>query len=145
MVEDQNHLESLCRELCTSAPIGHNETGKQAAEISSGGSALLGFAIYGIFFLNRVKNMGIKEVISAPQSPWQNPFVEREIGSIRRECIDHVIVLKQGHLKNILCAFLDYYHNDRTHLSLGKDSPNGRQVKSRPGGNCKIIDLPRIG
>jgi len=102
-------------------------------------------AIYGAFFRNRMKNMGIKEVISAPQSPWQNPFVERVIGSIRRECIDHVIVFNQGHLKNILCAFLEYYHNDRTHLSLGKDTPNGRPVNPRPVGKCKIIDLPRIG
>ncbi|MCP3889888.1 MAG: transposase [Desulfobulbaceae bacterium] len=102
-------------------------------------------AIYGVFFRNRVKNMGIKEVISAPQSPWQNPFVERIIGSIRRECTDHVIVLNQGHLKNILCAYFEYYHNDRTHLSLGKDTPIGRPVQPRPVGKCKIIDLPRIG
>ncbi len=102
-------------------------------------------AIYGVFFRNRVKNMGIKEVISAPQSPWQNPFVERIIGSIRRECTDHVIVLNQGHLKNLLCAYFEYYHNDRTHLSLGKDTPNNRPVQSRPVCKCKIIELPRIG
>ena len=102
-------------------------------------------SIYGVFFRNRVKNMGIKEVISAPRSPWQNPFIERMIGSIRRECTDHVIVLNQSHLKNILCAYFQYYHNDRTHLSLGKDTPNGRPIQPRPVGKCKIIDLPRIG
>jgi len=102
-------------------------------------------AIYGVFFRNRVKNMGIKEVVSAPQSPWQNPFVERVIGSIRRECINNVIVLNQGHLKNILCAYFQYYHNDRIHLSLGKNTPNGRPIQPRPVGKCKIIDLPRIG
>ncbi len=102
-------------------------------------------AIYGVSFRNRVKNMGIKEVVSAPQSPWQNPFVERVIGSIRRECTNHVIVLNQGHLKNILCAYFQYYHNDRTHLSLGKNTPNGRPIQPRPVGKCKIIDLPRIG
>lgn len=72
--------------------------------------------------------MGIKEAVSAPQSPWQNLFVEREIGLIKRECTDHVIVLSQGHLKNILCAYFQYCHNDRTHLSLGKDTPNGRPI-----------------
>ncbi|WP_320042601.1 integrase core domain-containing protein [uncultured Desulfobacter sp.] len=102
-------------------------------------------AIYGVFFRNRVKNMGIKEVVSVPQSPWQNPFVERVIGSIRRECANNVIVLNQGHLKNILCAYFQYYHNDRTHLSLGKNTPNGRPIQPRSVGKCKIIDLPRIG
>ncbi len=102
-------------------------------------------SIYGVFFRNRVKNMGIKEVISAPQSPWQNPFVERVIGSIRRECTDHLIVLNQGHLKNILYAYFEYYPKDRTHLSLGKDTATGRLVQPRPAGKCEIIDLPRIG
>ncbi len=102
-------------------------------------------AIYGDFFRNRVKNMGIKEVISAPRSPWQNPLVERVIGSIRRECTDHVIVLNEAHLKNILCSYFQYYHTDRTHLSLGKDTPNGRPIQPRPAGKCKIIDLPRMG
>ncbi len=101
--------------------------------------------IYGEFFRNRVKNMGIKEVISAPQSPWQNPFIERVIGSIRRECTDHVIVMNEDHLKNVLCSYFEYYHSDRTHLSLEKDTPNGRPIQHRPVGKCKIIDLPRIG
>jgi len=102
-------------------------------------------SIYGAFFRNRVKNMGIKEVISAPQSPWQSPFVERIIGSIRRECTDHVIVLNEDHMRNILSSYFEYYHNDRTHLSLGKDTPNGRPIQHRPVGKCNIIDLPRIG
>jgi transposase InsO family protein len=102
-------------------------------------------AIYGVFFRNRVKNMGIKEVISAPQKPWQNPFVERIIGSIRRECTDHVIVLNQDHLKTVLASYFEYYHNDRTHLSLGKDTPGGRLIQHRPAGKCKIIEWPRIG
>ncbi len=102
-------------------------------------------SIYGFFFCNRVKNMGIKEVISAPHSPWQNPFVERVIGSIRRKCTDHVIVLNEAHLLSVLCSYFEYYHNDRTHLSLGKNTPNGRSIQPRPGGKCKIIDLQRIG
>jgi putative transposase len=102
-------------------------------------------SIYGIFFRNRVKNLGIKAVISAPLSPWQNPSVERVIGSIRRECTDHFIVLNETHLKNILCSYFEYYHNDRTHLSLEKDSPNNRPIQPRPAGKCKIIVLPRMG
>ena len=102
-------------------------------------------SIFGVFFRKRVKNMGIKEVISTPQSPWQNPFVERVIGSIRRECTDHVIVLNQDHLKSVLCSYFDYYHSDRTHLSLDKGSPGGRLIQHRPASKCKIIDLPRVG
>ena len=102
-------------------------------------------SIYGVFLRSRMKNMGIKEVISAPRSPWQNPFVERVIGSIRRECTDHVIVLNEAHLKNILCSYFEYYHNHRTHLSLEKDSPDSRPIKPRPAGKCKIIALPRMG
>jgi hypothetical protein len=102
-------------------------------------------SIYGVFFRNRMKNMGIKEVISVPQKPWQNPFIERIIGSIRRECTDHVIVLNEGHLKCVLSSYFEYYHNDRTHLSLGKNTPSDRPVQHRPDGKCKIIDLPRIG
>jgi hypothetical protein len=102
-------------------------------------------SIYGAFFRNRVKNMGIKEVISAPQNPWQYPFVERIIGSIRREGTDHVIVLNEGHLKCLLSSYFEYYPSGRTHLSLEKDAPVGRPLKYRPAGKCKIIELPRIG
>ena len=87
----------------------------------------------------------IKEVISAPRSPWQNPFVERMIGSIRRECTDHVRVLNEAHLTSVLCSYFEYYHKDRTHLSLEKDPPDSRPIQSRPAGKCKIIDIPRIG
>jgi putative transposase len=102
-------------------------------------------SIYGVFFRNRIKNMGIKEVISAPQSPWQNPFVERVIGSIRRKCTDHVNVLNESHLTSGLCSYFEYYHDDRTHLSLEKGTPTGRPVQSRPAGKCKIITLARVG
>lgn len=101
--------------------------------------------IYGSFFRNRVKNMGINEVISAPKSPWQNPFVERVIGSIRRECTDHVIVLNRAHFKRILTEYFAYYHDDRTHLGLEKKTPNSRSVEPKPTGKCKIVALPRVG
>jgi transposase InsO family protein len=66
--------------------------------------------------------MGITEVLTAPRSPWQLPYVERVIGSIRREYLDHVIVLNESHLRRILASYLDYYHRYRCHLSLDKDA-----------------------
>ena len=87
--------------------------------------------IYGGFFQKRINHMGINEVITAPQSPWQSPFVERLIGSIRRDCLDHVIVLNKKHLKRILTEYLSYYHHDRTHLGLLKDTPNHRSIQAR--------------
>ena len=87
--------------------------------------------------------MGIEEIVTAPRSPWQNPFVERVIGSIRRECLDHVIVLNEHHLRRILFSYLDYYHKYRTHLSLGKDTPDGRSVQA--GGTGKIVAIPQVG
>ncbi len=102
-------------------------------------------SIYGAYIRQRVKNMGIKEVITAAQSPWQNPFVERLIGSIRRDCLDHVIVLNESHLSRILSSYFDYYHYDRTHYGLGKDTPVERPVQPRPAKGAKVIELPRVG
>ena len=75
--------------------------------------------------------MGITEVVSAPASPWQNPYVERLIGSIRRECLDHVIVLNEAHLRRVLMAYSRYYHRSRTHLGLEKDTPDHRPVSAK--------------
>ena len=102
-------------------------------------------SIYGTFLRNRVKNMGIKEVITAPRSPWQNPFVERLIGSIRRDCLDHVIVLNESHLKQMLTSYFEYYHCDRTHYGLGKDTPAERPIQPRPAKGGKVIDFSRVG
>jgi len=102
-------------------------------------------SIYGVFFRQRIANMGIKEVITARRSPWQNAFVERLIGSIRRECLDHVMVLNESHLKRILSSYFDYYHHDRTHYSLEKDTPCERQVQFEPTKGGKVIELPRVG
>jgi len=79
-------------------------------------------AIYGNQLQKRVKSIGIEEMLIAPRSPWQNAFVERVIGSIRRDCLYHVVVLNERHLKRILTSYFDYYHHWRTHLSLGMDS-----------------------
>src|SRR5262252_4407637 len=67
--------------------------------------------------------MGITEVVTAPRSPWQNPYAERLIGSIRRECLDHVIIFNERHLRHVLSSYFQYHHDTRTHLSLGKDCP----------------------
>ena len=87
--------------------------------------------------------MGIEEVVTAPRSPWQNPFVERVIGSIRRECLDHLIIIDERHLRRNLASYFDYYHRSRTHLSLGKDSPVPRPVESAKAG--EVIALPQVG
>ena len=100
-------------------------------------------SIYGEWFRHRVKNMGIEEVVIAPQSPWQNPFVERVIGSIRRECLDHVIVLNEAHLLRILSSYLEYYHESRTHLSLERNAPDMREVEPRSRG--KVVAVPQVG
>src|SRR5882672_7874787 len=80
-------------------------------------------AAYGQTFRDRVAAMAIKEVVTAARSPWQNPYVERVIGSIRRECLDHVIIFDERHLRGVLSSYFQYYHKTRTHLSLDKDCP----------------------
>jgi hypothetical protein len=86
-------------------------------------------AIYGEAFRQRVAGMGIGEVLSAPSSPWQNPYAERLIGSIRRDCLNHVVVLGEQHLRRVLAGYLAYYHGSRTHLALAKDAPTPRRVQ----------------
>jgi putative transposase len=85
--------------------------------------------IYGTHFQQRVRRMEIEEVVIAPQSPWQNPYVERLIGSIRRECLDHVIVLSERHLQHLLTSYFAYYHTWRTHRALDMDAPTSRPVQ----------------
>ena len=86
--------------------------------------------VYGDYFKKRVEGMEIDEVLIAPSSPWQNPYCERVIGSIRRECLDHVIILSQPHLKQILSSYFRYYHGSRPHLSLDRNSPTPRAVEA---------------
>jgi putative transposase len=87
-------------------------------------------AIFGLDFRDQVRDMGIEEVLSAPRSPWQRAYVERIIGSIRRECLDHVIALGEGSLRRTLVAYFDYYHRSRTHLSLGRSRARFNRLKS---------------
>jgi putative transposase len=86
--------------------------------------------------------MNIAEVVSAPASRWQNPYAERVIGSIRRECLDHVIVFNQAHLRRILTIYAQYYHRTRTHLGLAKESPVPRPVSPAAG---TIVAIPEVG
>jgi putative transposase len=99
--------------------------------------------VYGQQFRHRVKGLGIDEVLTAPQSPWQNPFAERLIGSIRRECLDHVLVLGERHLRRILAHYFRHYHQTRTHLALDKDAPDPRPIELPSTGN--ILQLREVG
>jgi putative transposase len=87
--------------------------------------------------------MGIEEVLTAPQSPWQNPFAERLIGSVPRECWEHVVVFGERHLRRILTAYSEYYHRARTDLALDKDAPDRRQIE--PPALGAIIAFPEVG
>jgi putative transposase len=99
--------------------------------------------IYGTTFRDRLTGLGIEEVLSAPRSPWQNAFVERLIGSVRGECLDHIVVLGERHLRQVLASYFDYYHRSRTHLSLNKDAPAYRPVISPEIG--EVVGLPEVG
>jgi len=94
-------------------------------------------------FRQRVGHMGIAEVLIAPRSPWQNPYVERVIGSIRRDLLDHVIVLNEQHLRRLLTDYLTYNHGFRTHLALAMDCPVPRAVVPPEAG--EVIAVPEVG
>lgn len=86
-------------------------------------------AKFGECFRRQIQSAGLKEVLTAPGSPWQNAYSERVIGTIRRECLDHTIILGERHLRRIVRRYADYYYNVRTHLSLAKDAPTSRPVQ----------------
>ena len=100
-------------------------------------------AIYGVDFRGRVKHIGIEEVVTAYRSPWKSPYVERLIGSIRRECLNHVIVFSEDHLRRILTAYFEYYHQSRTHLSLDRNAPVPRCIEHPSEG--RVITIPQVG
>jgi putative transposase len=99
-------------------------------------------AIFGNDFREHVQDMGICEVLSAPRSPWQRAYIERVIGSIRRECLDHVIVFHESSLRRTLHSYFEYYHRSRTHLSLAKDSPEPRPIQPPEMGS--IVAIPQV-
>ncbi len=100
-------------------------------------------AIYGDKFRRQVAALNIQEVLTAPRSRWQNAYAERVIGSLRRECLNHLIVLGERHLRRILRSYMDYYNETRTHLSLDKDAPDGRRVQ--PPDQGRVLELKRVG
>jgi putative transposase len=100
-------------------------------------------AIYGEKVRRRIKSLSIEEVVTAPRSPWQNPYVERIIGAIRRECLNHVIIFNERHLRRQLKSYAIYYHEARTHLSLDKQSPVPRSIE--PPEQRKVVAIPHVG
>ena len=99
--------------------------------------------IFGQDFVKQVRAMGIKQVLSAPRSPWQRAYVERLIGTLRRECLDHFIVFHERSLYRQLRTFVDYYHRNRVHLALEKDTPEPRPIQPPESG--RIVSIPVLG
>ena len=97
--------------------------------------------VYGSDVRSRIASLQIEEILTAPRSPWQNPHAERLIGSIRRDCLDHFVILNARHLKQTLASYFSYYHGSRTHLGLDKQCPRTREV-SRAG---RIVKIPHVG
>jgi len=95
---------------------------------------------YGEVFRRRLRSMGIRDRPTVPRSPWQNGYIERLIGSVRRECLDHIIIFNEGHLRRLLRSYADYYNKFRTHLSLEKNTPYKRPVY-RTGKNFPVPQL----
>ena len=100
-------------------------------------------SVYGLEFQARALALGLEELRIAPRSPWQSPYVERLIGSVRRECLDHVIVSSPAHLHRLFTSYFSYYHRSRTHLALGKDAPEPRPVREPEDG--RIVAFPEVG
>ncbi len=100
-------------------------------------------SVYCAAFRKQAKSMDIDEVLTAFRSPWQSPYFERLIVSIRRECLDHVVVLNELSLRRHMVSYLDYYDGSRSHLSLGKDSPDARFVEPPEMGQIRA--LPKVG
>jgi putative transposase len=99
--------------------------------------------IYGWKFRRRVTSLDIEQVLTSPRSPWQNPYVERVIGPIRREGLDHVIIFDERHLRRVLREYVDYYHRSRTHLGLEKDCSVTRPVEEPETGH--VVSRPVLG
>jgi len=99
--------------------------------------------IYGNQVVDTLKILGINQVIASRRPPWQNGYCERTIGSIRRECLDHIVVLNEKHLRRILKEYFSYYHESRTHLGLEKDAPETRAIQAPDVGS--VVSEPVLG
>ncbi|UCG59403.1 MAG: transposase [Phycisphaerales bacterium] len=98
--------------------------------------------ICGGFFQQRTRHIGMRQVLIGPKSPWQNPYCERVIGCIRRECLDDFIILSENHLWRTPKDYMDYYNNCRTQLSLGRNSPSLGDIE--PPAKGKVTSIPRV-
>jgi putative transposase len=99
--------------------------------------------IYGTEFRDRVDGLGLRQIRTAFRSPWQNGFAERWISSLRRDCLDHLIAINESQLRRVIRSYVDYYHEDRTHLGLEKDAPEQRLIETR--GMGKVVAISRVG
>ena len=100
---------------------------------------------YGTDVLAVIEHMGIRRKQITPYSPWQNGAAECWVATVRRDLLDHVIVLNERHLHRLLSEFVAYYHDDRTHLGLGKNTPSMRTATSKPSSDAEIAGHSRIG
>jgi transposase InsO family protein len=101
-------------------------------------------AIFSPAVTNAIESFGVDAKRTAFRSPWQNGTAERVVGSVRRELLDHVVILNENHLRRLLREYVDYYNDERVHTSIA-DAPVGRPVESRPSSRAKVIGLPRVG
>ena len=101
-------------------------------------------SIFSNLVLGTARSMGMEPKRTSYRSPWQNGVAERWIGTCRRDLLDHVIVLGERHLIRLMKDYIQYYHEDRSHLSLAKDAPAGRPVTPRPSPTASVIGLPRV-
>jgi putative transposase len=117
----------------------------QACDFETAGQYLLrdNDSIYGLEFRQRIERLGLEQIRTALRSPWQNGYAERWVGSLRRDCLDHVIAINEQQLRRVIHEYVEYYHADRTHLGLDKDTPDGRELEPPEVG--KIVALPRVG
>ena len=104
-----------------------------------------GDAIFSPAVIEFIRAMGTKPIRISYRSPWQNGTAERWIGSCRREFLEHVVVLGERHLVRLVRAYITYYHEDRCHLGLGKDTPDERPITPRPSPTARVVALPRVG
>ncbi len=99
--------------------------------------------IYGTKFRDRVDGLGLEQTRTAFRSPWQNGFAERWIASLRKDCLNHVVAINESQLRRVIRLYVAYYHQNRTHLGLEKDTPEERPIESREMG--KVVAIPRVG
>ena len=95
--------------------------------------------------VSTIENFGIEPKRTSFRSPWQNGVAERWVGNCRRDLLDHVIVLNERHLRRLMTEYVRYYHDDRTHLALQKETPTGRVGATDTETNCKVVSMPRLG